>query len=89
MDFRNKVAIVTGGSGDIGGSIARALASSGADVVISYPGNAAGTASTINAVQALGRRGVAVQLESARRRTTCGHALIAGEFRPETVAADG
>jgi NAD(P)-dependent dehydrogenase (short-subunit alcohol dehydrogenase family) len=36
MDLKGKVAFVTGGSGDIGGAIARALATAGADVAISY-----------------------------------------------------
>jgi len=38
MDLKGKVAFVTGGSGDIGGSVARSLATAGADVAISYVG---------------------------------------------------
>jgi 3-oxoacyl-[acyl-carrier protein] reductase len=36
MDLQGKTAFVTGGSGDLGGAIARALAAAGADVAISY-----------------------------------------------------
>ncbi len=36
MDLNDKTAFVTGGSGDIGSAIAKALANAGADVAISY-----------------------------------------------------
>lgn len=36
MDLDGKVAFVTGGSGDIGKAIAKALAASGTDVAVSY-----------------------------------------------------
>lgn len=36
MDLKGKTAFVTGGSGDIGGAIARVLAAAGADVAVSY-----------------------------------------------------
>ncbi len=63
MDLTGKVAFVTGGSGDIGGSIARALAVSGADVAISYVGNTEGAASTVEAIRNSGRRSAAIQLD--------------------------
>lgn len=63
MDLTGKTAFVTGGSGDIGGAIARELAAAGADVVISYVGHADGAAATVDAVRAAGRRGLAVQLD--------------------------
>jgi 3-oxoacyl-[acyl-carrier protein] reductase len=63
MDLTDRVALVTGGSGDIGGTIARALARTGADVAISYVGNREGARSTLNDVKAAGRRGAAVQLD--------------------------
>jgi 3-oxoacyl-[acyl-carrier protein] reductase len=63
MDLTGKAAFVTGGSGDIGGAIARALAEAGADVAISYVGHADGAASVVSAIQATGRRGSAVQLD--------------------------
>ena len=63
MNLHNKIAFVTGGSGDIGGAIARALAAAGADVAISYVGHTAGATATVDAVRAAGRRALAVQLD--------------------------
>ena len=63
MDLEGKTALVTGGSGDIGGVIAQALAAAGADVAISYVGHLEGAATIVNAVQAVGRRSLAVQLD--------------------------
>jgi 3-oxoacyl-[acyl-carrier protein] reductase len=63
MDLEGKSALVTGGSGDIGGAIARALAASGADIAISYVGHVTGADATVDAVKAAGRRGVAVPLD--------------------------
>ena len=63
MDLRGKVAFVTGGSGDIGGAIARALATAGADVAISYVGQLEAAAMTVDALRVAGRRSLAVQLD--------------------------
>src|SRR5262245_58707072 len=63
MDFEGKVALVTGGSGDLGGAIAKALAVAGADVAVSYAGEAARAGETIEAVRSAGRRGHALQLD--------------------------
>jgi 3-oxoacyl-[acyl-carrier protein] reductase len=63
MDLTGKTAFVTGGSGDIGGTIARNLAAAGVDVAISYVTHPDAAAATVAAVQATGRRGFAVQLD--------------------------
>ena len=39
LSLKDKVAIVTGGSGDIGGAIARKLAEQGATTIATYVGN--------------------------------------------------
>ncbi len=63
MDLAGRVAFVTGGSGDVGAAVSQALASAGADVALSYVGNTDGATSTVDAIQALGRRAMAVQVD--------------------------
>jgi 3-oxoacyl-[acyl-carrier protein] reductase len=63
VDLTEKVAFVTGGSGNIGGAIVRALAASGANVAVSYVGEASRAGAAVDAVQKLGRQSLAVQLD--------------------------
>ena len=63
MDLARKTAFVTGGSGDIGGAIANALAIAGADIAISYIGASDRANATASAVREHGRRSLAVQLD--------------------------
>ena len=63
MELEGTVAFVTGGSGDIGGAICRALAAAGSDVAVSYVGNAEGAERTAKAVEAAGRAALVVALD--------------------------
>lgn len=63
MNLNGKTALVTGGSGDVGSAIAKALARAGADIAISYVGHQDGATATAEAVQAAGRRSLTVQLD--------------------------
>jgi NAD(P)-dependent dehydrogenase (short-subunit alcohol dehydrogenase family) len=60
-----KRALVTGGSRGIGAAIALALAEKGADVAITYERSADRAAEVVRSVEALGRRGLAIQADSA------------------------
>ena len=66
IDLSGKCAVVTGGSRGIGRAIALRLAEQGADVAFSYKGNAAAAAETISAIEAFGRRGLAIQADVAQ-----------------------
>ncbi len=63
MELTGKTAFVTGGSGDIGSAIARALAVAGANVAISFVGQQQSAAATVDAVTDCGRQSLAVQLD--------------------------
>lgn len=63
MQLEAKVAFVTGGSGDIGGAIATALAGAGCDVALSYVGNEDGAAATVAVVEAAGAAALPIRLD--------------------------
>ena len=63
MELTGKVAMVTGASGDIGHSIAVALATAGADIAGTYVANTEGSEKTSKAVQERGRRYRPFQLD--------------------------
>ena len=61
IDLSGKSAVVTGGSRGIGRAIATRLATQGADVAFSYRGNKAAAKETAAAIEAMGRRALALQ----------------------------
>jgi 3-oxoacyl-[acyl-carrier protein] reductase len=63
VEISGKLAFVTGGSGDIGTTIAKALALAGANVAISYVGSAERAHATTAAIEAVGRKSAAFQLD--------------------------
>ncbi len=63
MELTGKVALVTGGSGDIGAAICDALAAEGCDIALTYVGNTEGAEKTAAAVEAHGRTAHAVALD--------------------------
>jgi 3-oxoacyl-[acyl-carrier protein] reductase len=65
IELTGKSALVTGGSRGIGRAIVLRLATQGADVAFTYRGNAAAAAETAAAVEALGRRVLAIQSDAS------------------------
>ena len=64
-ELAGKRALVTGASRGIGAAIALALADRGADVAITYERSAERAAEIVRAIEAKGRRGHAIQADSA------------------------
>ncbi|THB80236.1 MAG: 3-oxoacyl-ACP reductase FabG [Desulfobacteraceae bacterium] len=65
MKLEGKRAIVTGGSRGIGKAIALLYAKEGADVVVNYHSNDSAAKETVAEIEALGRKGLAVQADVA------------------------
>ena len=66
MNLKNKVAIVTGGSRDIGKAISLRLAAAGAKVVVNYYNNEAQGAATVGEISAAGGTAIAVAGDMTR-----------------------
>jgi 3-oxoacyl-[acyl-carrier protein] reductase len=64
IDLAGRAALVTGGSRGIGRAIVLRLARQGADVAFSFKGNQAAADATMAEVEALGRRGLAIQADA-------------------------
>ena len=64
-ELNGKYALVTGGSRGIGAAIALALADKGADVAITFERAADRAARVVEAIEAKGRKAVAIQADSA------------------------
>ncbi|MDG2533153.1 SDR family oxidoreductase [Sphingomonas sp. HITSZ_GF] len=65
MELTGKRALVTGAARGIGAGIALALADKGADVAITYERSADRAAALVAAIEAKGRRALAIQADSA------------------------
>jgi len=65
IDLTGKRALVTGGSRGIGAAIARQLAENGADVAFTFQSSADRAQAVVRSIEAQGRRGVAIQADSA------------------------
>lgn len=63
IDLSNRIALVTGATGELGRVMLRTLAAAGADVAIHYHGNQARAESLVAELVAVGRRALAVQAD--------------------------
>jgi len=77
IDLKGRIALVTGGSRGIGRAVAVALAEAGADIAVNYQSREREAAAVVDAIQALGRRAVAIAADVAKRQAV---AAMVGEI---------
>jgi 3-oxoacyl-[acyl-carrier protein] reductase len=80
--FSGKVAVVTGGSRDIGRAIAVKLAKEGANVVVNYFNSEAGARETVKEIEAAGQKAIAVRADVSKLEDIA-------KLKRETVEAFG
>lgn len=81
-----KIALVTGGSRGIGRGIAETLAAEGSDVAVNYTSHADAANEVVAAIEALGRRALAVQADvSDRAQVEAMVAIVTAELGPIDV----
>jgi 3-oxoacyl-[acyl-carrier protein] reductase len=80
MELTDKVALVTGGSGDIGAAICEALAAEGCDIALTYLGNTDGADKTAAAVTARGRLAQAFPLDQRDEASIAAAAAAVMEY---------
>ncbi|MBN6149389.1 glucose 1-dehydrogenase [Xanthomonas sp. AmX2] len=72
MQFKDKVAIVTGGGRDIGRSVSLKLAAAGAKVCINYANDAASADETLRQIQAAGGQAIVHRADAADAQAVAG-----------------
>src|SRR5215831_9998778 len=65
MANKSKIILVTGGSRGLGKNMAISIAKKGMDVIITYRSNKDEAEATVKAIETLGRKGIALQLDMA------------------------
>lgn len=72
MDFKDKVAIVTGGGRDIGRAVSLKLAAAGAKVCINYANDEDSAQETLKQIQAAGGQGIVYRADVSRSQGVAG-----------------
>lgn len=67
INLSGKVAVVTGGSGELGRVISRTLARAGADVAVNYFNNKEKAEAVVAEIKAMGRRAIAVRADVSKQ----------------------
>lgn len=80
MTITNRIALITGGSRGLGKSMALHLADRGVDVILTYKSGEDAAQAVVRAIEAKGRRAVALPLDVARSET---YAAFADAVRRE------
>jgi 3-oxoacyl-[acyl-carrier protein] reductase len=80
FSLHGKSAVVTGGSRGIGRAIALGLAEAGADILLTYRERAGEAEAVVRAIEALGRRAQAVQMDVTDRGSVAAAAKAADRF---------
>src|ERR1700733_1987286 len=65
MSTKNKIALITGGSRGLGKNMAIALAKKGIDIILTYNSNKEEAGNVVAAIQALGQKAFAFQLDTS------------------------
>ena len=69
MKHENKIALVTGSSRGLGKNIALTLARAGADIIVTYRSGREEAEAVVAEIQALGRKAVALQIDTGKAGT--------------------
>lgn len=80
FSLAGKCAVVTGGSRGIGRAIALGLANAGADVLLTYREKSAEADAVVKAIEAKGRRAMAVRMDVTDRASVNAAAMAADAF---------
>ena len=83
MNLKGKVAIVTGGTRDIGKAISLKLAKEGAKVVVNYNSNEANAQSTLNEIKQAGGEAILFKADVTKKAEV--EAMIAASLDALTV----
>ncbi len=68
METKSKIALITGGSRGLGRNMAIAIAKKGLDVVITYNANKEAADEVVNEIRSLGRKALALQLDTSNSK---------------------
>jgi NAD(P)-dependent dehydrogenase (short-subunit alcohol dehydrogenase family) len=88
MTQTKKIALVTGGSRGLGKDMALSLAKKGLDVIVTYNSKKEEALAVVDAVQQLGQKAAALQLNVADSKSFDAFIAAAGSTLKETFAAD-